>query len=67
MTPPIAAEKILSDTAQVDSASVAPLSGSRKIYIEGSRPDIRVPMREISLTASARMPRLRYTCLKSYR
>ncbi|HNN86419.1 MAG: phosphomethylpyrimidine synthase ThiC [Pseudomonadales bacterium] len=50
MTPPIAAEKILSDTAQVDSASVAPLSGSRKIYIEGSRPDIRVPMREISLT-----------------
>ncbi|HRF87621.1 MAG TPA: phosphomethylpyrimidine synthase ThiC [Pseudomonadales bacterium] len=50
MTPPIAAEKMLSDTAQVDSASVAPLSGSRKIYLEGSRPDIRVPMREISLT-----------------
>ncbi len=50
MTPPIAAEKILSDTAQVDSASVAPLSGSRKIYLEGSRPDIRVPMREIALT-----------------
>ncbi|MEZ5494362.1 MAG: phosphomethylpyrimidine synthase ThiC [Pseudomonadales bacterium] len=50
MTPPITAEKILSDTAQVDSASVAPLSGSRKIYLEGSRSDIRVPMREISLT-----------------
>lgn len=50
MTPPIAAEKLLSDTAQVDSASVAPLSGSRKIYLEGSRPDIRVPMREITLT-----------------
>ena len=50
MTPPITAEKILSDTAQVDSASVAPLSGSRKIYLLGSRPDIRVPMREISLT-----------------
>ena len=50
MTPPIAAEKMLSDTAQVDSASVAPLSGSRKIYLTGSRPDIRVPMREISLT-----------------
>ncbi|HQQ62853.1 MAG TPA: phosphomethylpyrimidine synthase ThiC [Pseudomonadales bacterium] len=43
-------EKDLADTAQVDSASVAPLPGSRKIYIEGSRPDIRVPMREISLT-----------------
>lgn len=50
MTPPITAEKILSDTAQVDSASVAPLSGSRKIYLEGSRSDIRVPMREITLT-----------------
>jgi phosphomethylpyrimidine synthase len=43
-------EKNLADTAQVDSASVAPLSGSRKIYVQGSRPDIRVPMREISLT-----------------
>lgn len=52
MTPPIqnVAEKMLSDTAQVDSASVAPLSGSRKIYVQGSRPDIRVPMREISVT-----------------
>ncbi len=50
MTPPIAAEKMLSDTAQVDSASVAPLPGSRKIYTEGSRADIRVPMREITLT-----------------
>jgi len=27
-----------------------PLPNSRKIYIEGSRPDIRVPMREISLS-----------------
>ena len=43
-------EKNLSDTAQVDSASVAPLPGSHKIYVEGSRPDIRVPMREITLT-----------------
>ena len=44
------AETHLSDTAQVDSASVAPLPGSQKIYVEGSRPDIRVPMREIALT-----------------
>jgi phosphomethylpyrimidine synthase len=43
-------EKDLADTAQVDSASVAPMSGSRKIYVEGSRSDIRVPMREIMLT-----------------
>ncbi|MEO8345492.1 MAG: phosphomethylpyrimidine synthase ThiC [Betaproteobacteria bacterium] len=34
--------------AQVDAAAVAPLPASRKIYIEGSRADIRVPMREIS-------------------
>ena len=34
--------------AKVDSAAVAPLPASRKIYVEGSRPDLRVPMREIS-------------------
>ncbi|MFC3531436.1 phosphomethylpyrimidine synthase ThiC [Vogesella facilis] len=32
----------------VDSAAIQPLPNSRKIYVEGSRPDIRVPMREIS-------------------
>ncbi|HTH16617.1 MAG TPA: phosphomethylpyrimidine synthase ThiC [Magnetospirillum sp.] len=30
-----------------------PLPGSRKIHVEGSRPDIRVAMREIDLEASA--------------
>jgi phosphomethylpyrimidine synthase len=34
-------------TARVDQAAVAPLPGSRKVHISGSRPDIRVPMREI--------------------
>jgi phosphomethylpyrimidine synthase len=34
--------------AKVDSAAVAPLPASRKIYVEGSRGDVRVPMREIS-------------------
>lgn len=38
----------LAREARVDEAAIAPLSGSRKIYIEGSRPDILVPMREIS-------------------
>ena len=42
-------EDFLSDSAKVDQASVAPLPNSKKIYIEGSRPDIQVPMREISL------------------
>ncbi|SMF28365.1 phosphomethylpyrimidine synthase ThiC [Pseudogulbenkiania subflava] len=32
----------------VDQAAIQPLPNSRKIYVEGSRPDIRVPMREIS-------------------
>ncbi len=40
--------KFLSATAQVDQAAVKSLPNSRKVYVEGSRPDIRVPMREIS-------------------
>ncbi|NLC09117.1 MAG: phosphomethylpyrimidine synthase ThiC, partial [Gammaproteobacteria bacterium] len=40
----------LSDTAQVDAQSIQPFPNSRKVYVSGSRPDIRVPMREISLT-----------------
>ena len=43
-----AKQKFFNETAIVDSAAVAPLPNSRKVYVEGSRPDIRVPMREIS-------------------
>lgn len=39
----------LSESAQVDSGSVQPFTRSQKIYVQGSRPDIRVPMREITL------------------
>ncbi|HVS27114.1 MAG TPA: phosphomethylpyrimidine synthase ThiC [Burkholderiales bacterium] len=39
--------KFLSATAHVDEAAVKPLPNSRKVYVEGSSPDIRVPMREI--------------------
>ncbi len=42
-------EEFLSRTAKVDPESVQPFPNSRKIYIDGSRPDLRVPMREISL------------------
>jgi phosphomethylpyrimidine synthase len=42
-------EKILSESAEVDKASIQPFTGSQKMYVEGSRPDIRVPMREITL------------------
>ena len=39
----------LSESAQVDQQSIQPLPRSQKIYVQGSRADIRVPMREISL------------------
>jgi len=42
-------QKNLSESAQVDQQSVQPFPRSRKIYVPGSRPDIRVPMREIGL------------------
>ncbi len=40
----------LNQTASVDEAAVQPFANSRKVYVPGSRPDIRVPMREISLS-----------------
>ncbi len=40
--------KFSNRTAQVDDAAIKPLPNSRKIYVRGSRPDIQVPMREIS-------------------
>ena len=36
------------DAARLDDASIAPLPMSEKVYITGSRPDIRVPMRKIN-------------------
>ena len=42
-------ERVLSQTAQVDKAAIENFPNSRKIYVQGSRPDIRVPMREITL------------------
>ena len=40
--------KFLAAQAHVDNAAVQPLPSSRKAYIAGSRPDLRVPMREVS-------------------
>ncbi len=40
----------LSNTAQINSASIQPFPNSKKIYVQGSRDDIRVPMREIQLS-----------------
>src|SRR5690242_21661349 len=36
------------DNVQVDSIAFQPFANSRKIYITGSRADLRVPMREIT-------------------
>jgi len=39
--------QFIAATAQVDDAAVQPLPNSRKVYVQGSRPDVRVPMREV--------------------
>ena len=45
---PNQASPFLAATAHVDEAAVQPLPNSRKIYVQGSRPDLKVPMREIT-------------------
>ena len=40
--------KFLAATASVDQAAIKSLPNSRKVYLEGPRADIRVPMREIT-------------------
>jgi phosphomethylpyrimidine synthase len=42
--------------AHVDEAAIQPLPNSKKIYVTGSRPDIRVPMREIAQTPTGSEP-----------
>ena len=38
----------LRETAAVDEAAVQPFPNSRKVYVQGSRADVCVPLREIS-------------------
>src|SRR5512146_164471 len=40
--------KFLAASAHVDEAAIQPLPNSRKVYVEGSRADVRVPMREVA-------------------
>ncbi|MDH4274384.1 MAG: phosphomethylpyrimidine synthase ThiC, partial [Gammaproteobacteria bacterium] len=42
-------ESLTPQSATVVATAVTPLPNSRKIYVPGSRPDIQVPMREITL------------------
>ena len=65
--------KFLAEAAHVDAAAIKPLPNSRKIYVEGSRPDIQVPMREISqadtpdgMGAEANAPIYVYDCSGPY-
>ncbi len=41
---------LLQQTEQLSESVTRPIPGSRKIHVEGSRPDLRVAMREIALT-----------------
>jgi phosphomethylpyrimidine synthase len=42
--------KFLNSSAELDEAATRAFPKSRKVYVTGSRPDIRVPFREISLS-----------------
>lgn len=43
-------EHFLDRITELDDRTRYTFSGSRKVYVQGSRPDIRVPMREITLS-----------------
>ena len=45
-------EEFVRKTARLSGEVTRPFPSSRKIYVQGSRPDLRVPMREVSLTAT---------------
>ena len=51
----IPAASLIQQTGELSAAVTRPIPGSRKIFVEGSRPDLRVAMREI---AQARTPTL---------
>ncbi len=43
-------EEFIKKTVQLSQDITQPIAGSKKIYVVGSRPDIRVAMREVELT-----------------
>jgi len=65
--------QFLATAAHVDEAAVKPLPNSRKVYVQGSRLDIQVPMREItqdetpaSMGAEVNPPVYVYDCSGPY-
>ena len=47
--------ELLRQAQDLSESVTRPIPGSRKVHVEGSRPDLRVPMREIALAATPRM------------
>jgi phosphomethylpyrimidine synthase len=47
--------ELLRQAQELSESVTRPIPGSRKIHIEGSRPDIQVPMRQIELSGTPRM------------
>ena len=43
-------DQFLNETASLDPEALKPFAKSKKIYVTGSRPDLKVPFREISLS-----------------
>jgi phosphomethylpyrimidine synthase len=43
-------DQFLNETASLDPEALKPFAKSRKVYVTGSRPDLKVPFREISLS-----------------
>lgn len=39
-------------SVKVDNSAIAPFPNSKKIYVQGSKPSIQVPMREVSVSAT---------------
>ncbi|HEU4662909.1 MAG TPA: phosphomethylpyrimidine synthase ThiC, partial [Dokdonella sp.] len=46
---------LLRQTAELSESVTRPIAGSRKIHVQGSRADLRVPMREIALADTPSM------------
>jgi len=45
-------DNFLDNITRLDTSTRQHFPNSKKVYVEGSRPDLRVPMREIALTAT---------------
>uniref|UniRef100_UPI0025FD0D5C phosphomethylpyrimidine synthase ThiC n=1 Tax=Arenimonas sp. TaxID=1872635 RepID=UPI0025FD0D5C len=47
--------ELLRQAQQLSEEVTRPIPGSRKVHVDGSRPDLKVPMREIALSPTPRM------------